>query len=199
MLNFHLSPYSKLSALEIELAILPMRQKQNCIQGQDLPMNVHIDQLNTENKEQIETIAHWYFEEWNTPIEKTLSRLRNYPSNDVLVQLVATDKNHLLATAGLANTVNLVRKHNRFSALKPWVALLYTQEQYRQQGIGKLLLEGIEEHARSLQLSKIYLYTFTAEALYAKCGWTAIASVNYKGHETVVMEKTLSSKLKKSN
>jgi len=154
-------------------------------------MKITIEKLEPSNQEQIKTIAGWYYEEWNTPIEKTLMRLESQPNDDVLLQLIASYEDRIVATAGLANKVNLVQKNPQFTNLKPWIALLYTQVQYRRQGIGKYLLEHIEKHAIRLGINKIYLYTFTAESLYTKCGWTAIDKVSYKGHETVVMEKHL--------
>ena len=77
------------------------------------------------------------------------------------------------------------------ATFKPWVALLYTDKDYRNQGLGRLLLEQLEHCAQESKLSKIYLYTFTAESLYRRCGWKQIERVVYKDKDTVVMEKEL--------
>ena len=150
---------------------------------------ITIRRLEPSNKDYIRIIANWYFEEWNTPIEKTFSRLENQPGEDVLFQLVATKEDQLIATVGLGNKVNLIKVHKRYEHLKPWVALLYTQEADRKQGVGQLLLEEINRQAKAIALKEIYLYTFTAESLYTKCGWKEIDRAQYKGHDTVIMKK----------
>lgn len=147
--------------------------------------------LDSSNKEQIKIIADWYFKEWGTPIERTFSRLKNQPGKDLLFQLIALKESRLLATAGLGNQVGLLKVYGKFNHLKPWLALLYTEEDYRKQGIGKLLIDETERKAKALNLSTIYLYTFTAESLYTKCGWEKIDMVQYKGHDTVIMKKEL--------
>jgi len=150
---------------------------------------IKIDCLDFNDKDKINTIANWYFDEWSTPKEKTFNRLESQPNDDVLVQVIATKQNQLLGTAGLANQVNLIKVHERFKFYKPWVALIYTDKLYRRQGIGKLMLEEIEKHAKKNNLKEIYLYSFTAESLYIKCGWKTIDRVSYKEHNTAIMKK----------
>jgi GNAT superfamily N-acetyltransferase len=153
--------------------------------------NIKISKLDPTAQELIQKIANWYFNEWNTPIEKTISRLSNQPGHDTIFQLVLALENEVVATGGLCNTVNIYHVHPKLKAYKPWVALLYTQEDYRNRGYGELLLNQIEDSAKEIGLTKIYLYTFTAESLYRRCGWREIDRVSYKGHDTVVMEKKL--------
>jgi GNAT superfamily N-acetyltransferase len=150
---------------------------------------ITITKLDPTDKDLILKIANWYYEEWNTPIEKTIRRLTNQPNGDVLFQLVLAKDNEVVATGGLCNNVNILKVHEKLRKFKPWLALLYTAKDYRNQGLGKMLLEQIERCAKEEKLSKIYLYTFTAESLYRRCGWKQIDRVHYKGHDTVVMEK----------
>ena len=150
-----------------------------------------IHQLNAADQQSILKIANWYNDEWNTPLEKTIHRLSNQPNKDVLFQLILSNNNQVVATGGLCYQVNLLNVHPAYGKLGPWVALLYTDKEHRNQGHGKRLLEQIEQHARDCGLDKIYLYTFTAVALYKRSGWITIATVNYKEHDTVVMEKTI--------
>ena len=88
--------------------------------------NITIQHLDAKDKGHIHTIARWYYEEWGTPIEKTTARLANQPGPDVLFQLIAIEGNTLVGTAGLGHQINLIKVHEQFSHLKPWVALLYT-------------------------------------------------------------------------
>lgn len=152
---------------------------------------IKIGRLDPSDRESILKIAHWYLEEWNTPIEKTLHRLGSQSENDILFQLVLTIDNELIATGGLYNDVNLIRVHMELKKFGPWVGMLYTREQYRNYGFGSMLLTDIERRASERNLKKIYLYTFTAESLYRRCGWTEIDRVPYKDHMTAVMEKAI--------
>ena len=152
---------------------------------------IKIHKLDPFDQKNILKIANWYNDEWNTPIEKTINRLSNQPNADVFFQLVLSKEDKVITTGGLCNEVNLLKIHPEFKALGPWVALLYTDQKHRSQGLGKALLEQIEYHAHEHNLEKIYLYTFTAEALYKKSGWTTIATVKYKNEDTAVMEKII--------
>ena len=153
--------------------------------------HINIEKLDPGDREKISIIANWYFDEWNTPIEKTFYRLENQPNVNVLFHLVAAHENKLIATGGLYNTVNLFKIHKRFNRYGPWVALLYTEKNYRNKGFGRLLLEKIEWYAKELNLKEIFLYTFTAESLYRRCGWKQLERVIYKGYDTVIMNKEL--------
>ncbi|MEZ4843000.1 MAG: hypothetical protein R2784_21315 [Saprospiraceae bacterium] len=87
--------------------------------------NIEIIKLDPNDGGMIDKIANWYFSEWNTPIEKTIERLTNYPSDDTLLQAILTINGELIATGGLCNNVNIFNKHPELMEFKPWIALLY--------------------------------------------------------------------------
>ncbi|MFT5185536.1 MAG: GNAT superfamily N-acetyltransferase, partial [Flavobacteriales bacterium] len=146
--------------------------------------DIVISKLDASDKESIDKIASWYLDEWDCPIESTIERLSNQPNSDTLFQLNLTKGNVLAATGGLCNDVNIIKEHTKLEKYIPWVALLYTQKEFRNQGLGQMLLEGMERRATESGLKKIYLATFTAESLYSKCGWTGIEKVRYRDHDT---------------
>lgn len=153
--------------------------------------NIKIEKLDPEDTESILKIAGWYFKEWETSIEKTIDRLTSQPNNNTLIQLVAILNNELVATGGLCNNVSIYKKHKKLKKYKPWIGLLYTSKDYRNKGIGSMVLENLEQHAKDLNLETIYLYTFTAESFYKRSGWAEIDTVRYKEHNTAVMMKNL--------
>ncbi|MEZ4722150.1 MAG: GNAT family N-acetyltransferase [Flavobacteriales bacterium] len=152
---------------------------------------IDVRPLNGSDHSAIERIATWYLSEWDTPTEKTIGRLRNQPSENTLVQLVAYRNGEMVGTGGLCHEVNLLNTHPKFKTLGPWVALLYTDNGHRHKGIGQSLLEAIELKAKALQFDTIYLYTFTAGSLYTRCGWKTIERIDYKDHPTAIMVKEL--------
>ena len=150
-----------------------------------------IEKLDPSNQNEINRIAGWYHTEWKIPIEKTTERLLNQDPNDVLFQLVLKKNNTPIATGGLYNIVGILFEHERFRKFKPWVALLYTTPENRHCGYGAQLLSEIEIIAKKTGIPCLYLYTFTAEALYLKNGWKPMERVIYKGHNTVIMSKEI--------
>jgi GNAT superfamily N-acetyltransferase len=152
---------------------------------------ITIRPLDAGETEVIRQIACWYETEWGTPVEKTIQRLSNVPGKDVIFHLVLRMDDEVVAAGGLWNDVNIFGFHEKLKKFRPWVAAIYTQESYRNRGLGSLMLEHIEERAIALGLEKLYLYTYSANQLYEKYGWKPIDSVEYRGHETAVMEKLI--------
>ena len=68
---------------------------------------------------------------------------------------------------------------------------IYTLPEYRNMGLGKKLLDYIEQHAIKNNFTKVYLYTFTAESFYKRNNYIKTKEVTYKNHATSVMEKSL--------
>lgn len=150
-----------------------------------------IEKLDPADKGSILKIAYWYYEEWDTPIDKTVNRLSDQPNRDIIFQLILKRGDEVVATGGLYNDVNIYKDHEKLKKFGPWVGALYTHEDYRNKGFGTMLLKRIECGARERDLQKIYLYTFTAESLYRRHGWREFTRVMYKDHDTAVMEKYL--------
>ncbi len=71
--------------------------------------------------------------------------------------------------------------------LTPWLAALYVVSEFRRQGVASALVRAIEQHARDVGCSELYLYTVTAEPLYAKLGWTARDRIEANGERFVLM------------
>jgi len=150
-----------------------------------------IDTLKPTDKNFIDTIAEWYFLEWNMPIESTIQRLSDLPNQDTIFHLIVTLEDKLIATGGLRNNVNILKVYSEFEKYKPWVASLYTQKEYRNAGLGQILLKSVEQTAKGIGLEQIYLYTFSAEGFYLKRGWTEIHTVDYRNQDTIVMHKSI--------
>ncbi len=75
--------------------------------------------------------------------------------------------------------------------VSPWLAGLVVAEPYRGRGLGRMLIETVEKHARSVRCNDLYLYTDAAEALYARLGWVAVERMVIDGAPLVLMQRKL--------
>lgn len=96
-----------------------------------------------------------------------------------------------LATGGLYNHVGILDKIPRLAIHPHWLALVYTLPEHRGKGYGASLCECIEQHAQSLGLKELALFTHTAESLYRRLGWRQAERIAAGGRDLVVMTKVV--------
>jgi GNAT superfamily N-acetyltransferase len=76
--------------------------------------------------------------------------------------------------------------------LDPWLGGLLVLPEWRNRGVGTMLMQRATEEARRLNVPRLYLWTHSAERLYQKLGWQLVERTNYFGKEAVVMQIDLS-------
>ena len=76
--------------------------------------------------------------------------------------------------------------------LDPWLGGLLVLPEWRNRGVGTMLMHRATEEARRLNVPRLYLWTHSAEGLYHKLGWQVVEQTNYFGKQAVVMEIDLS-------
>jgi GNAT superfamily N-acetyltransferase len=155
----------------------------------DAPSTISL--LGPQNLGAIRTIADWYCNEWDTPAEETVRQLADNPNGNTIFHAVLSVDGQPAATAGLCQVMNIHNVQPHLQRHGPWVARLYTAPAFRNRGFAQQLLAFIEQRAKASGFDKIYLYTYTAEFLYKKLGWTTFEQVPYKGHDTAVMAKNI--------
>lgn len=74
--------------------------------------------------------------------------------------------------------------------LKPWVASVIVDPEYRRQGIGSKIMNRIDLVALQLGLEKLFLFTPDQETFYSNLGWEVVLNDYYNGKPIVIMEKT---------
>ncbi len=72
--------------------------------------------------------------------------------------------------------------------LDPWLGGLLVLPNWRNRGVGTMLMHRATEEARRLNVPLLYLWTHSAEALYHKLGWKVVERSDYCGKEAVVMQ-----------
>ena len=75
--------------------------------------------------------------------------------------------------------------------LTPWLAALYVAPEFRRRGVARALVRAIEQHARGVGCCELFLYTVTAEAVYARLGWTSRDRIDSNGEQFVLMARSL--------
>ena len=154
-------------------------------------IEIKYQQVRKEDETLIKMIAEWYFSEWNIPTETTLQRLSTFSTDSIPFQSMMSINNVPIATGGVYDHVGLLDREPRFKIHSPWLALVYTKVEYRNQGYGALLCDYIENVSRTSGLKEFFLFTHTAETLYKRLGWQQIERIVLNGKEIVIMKKDL--------
>ena len=137
-------------------------------------------------------VAAWGFAEWShlnpgqTPASR-LAELREEMNVDrVPITFVALDDHD-----GLIGTAALIFDDLEGDPRNPWLASVFVPPAHRKKGIASALVRTVEEAARRLGYSRLYLFTSTAPDLYAGLGWRALEWRDYRGEHIQVMDRKL--------
>ncbi|CAM3484986.1 GNAT family N-acetyltransferase [Pontibacter korlensis] len=125
-----------------------------------------------EAPEHFNTVANWIYQQWwqkpGNTIEVVKAPLREHlQSGTFPVTLVA------LSGDKPAGSVLLIEDDGveALPELKPWLAALYVAPEYRMQGVGKLLVQALEQHAQQIGFSDLYLVATDRVSFYYDLGW----------------------------
>lgn len=150
---------------------------------------MHIDYL-ADHPEFISTLARWHHDEWGylrpgDSVEARAERLRAASGRrEIPTVLIAFSDSELLGSAMLVPHDMETRM-----ALTPWLAGVFVAPVHRRQGIGSALVQRAVECSGELGVSRLYLYTPSAEGMYLRLGWAPIERTSYRGAEVVVMSR----------
>jgi len=140
----------------------------------------------------INTVAKWIFNEWGhlrpgNTLDKTIHQLQDGLRDNIVpsIYLAEMDSKHL-------GTVSLVEcdMHIR-QQYAPWVASVYVDTEWRNQGIGSKLMNHVESQAKNNDIKKVYLYTPKKKKMYSRLGWQGIEELEYLGNDVTIMIKNL--------
>ncbi|MBD0275375.1 MAG: GNAT family N-acetyltransferase [Acetobacteraceae bacterium] len=102
---------------------------------------------------------------------------------------VLFDQGVPVGTASLAHTDLEARPD-----LTPWLAAVVVQPAFRGRGHATALVRRVEAFAAAASVPVLWLYTWTAEPLYARLGWrrAGLETDRKRGREVVLMTRRLS-------
>jgi N-acetylglutamate synthase-like GNAT family acetyltransferase len=71
------------------------------------------------------------------------------------------------------------------------LAGVFVAPHVRGRGYARRLVAAVEEEARTGQISTLWLYTNTAERVYARVGWRTVETVLHNGKPFALMRRDL--------
>jgi predicted N-acetyltransferase YhbS len=145
-----------------------------------------------ERPDLVDQVAVWGFTEWGhlnpgETLEQRRGRIRGKMNVDrVPVAFVALDN-----ADGIVGTASLIFDDLEGDPRNPWLASVFVPAEHRGRGIASALVRTVEDAARRIGYSRLYLFTTSASALYAGLGWRALERRAYRGEHVQVMDRDL--------
>jgi GNAT superfamily N-acetyltransferase len=139
--------------------------------------------------EHLLTIAKWHHEQWGylnpgSTVDTRIEKMQRYLTGAVMPSMyICVDGDRVLGTAALVES-----DMDSHPELSPWLASVYVHKDYRQQGIGSLLVNKVTAVAKTLGYSPLYLFTPDQEHFYRGLGGQFIAQESYRGGEATLMK-----------
>jgi len=75
--------------------------------------------------------------------------------------------------------------------ITPWLAGVFVVPQARGRGYAARLIAAVEQASRAALISTLWLYTNTAERIYARAGWLTVGTVQHRGKPFALMRRDL--------
>jgi len=154
--------------------------------------NVTIGYL-ADHPEFIEVLAPFIAEHWQPilkldSVESRVKKLQAHLNRSNLpIAWIAFSGNTVIGTAALR--VHDLDSHQHLS---PWLGGVFVLPQFRKNGIGSMLCDAVEQHARQeLNIQKLFLFTLDNQSMYARLGWKSLEHCTWHDYPGVVMAKDL--------
>lgn len=140
--------------------------------------NLEFRQIIEIDKQNLDIMTNWMYNWWGKEDGYTFDSVKCFLEHSFL-------KDRLPKTFGLFHNGRIIGMFQfTYEDLEvrpdiyPWLANLYVDEEYRNKGIGRILLEKVNEVSKtSLNFNELYLFTKHI-GLYEKFGWVYISDLD---------------------
>lgn len=140
---------------------------------------------------EVPRIASWFYEEWRSfygeqSLASVQHRIESWLTRDKIpTALVA------ICDGQVIGTVALKEKELEQFSYSPWLAGVFVLPEFRSRGVGALLIDAAEKKAKSLGVSRLFLYTPSSETYYETLGWQTLVRHELAGEPITIMAKDL--------
>lgn len=144
-----------------------------------------------ERPDLVPIVARWQWEEFWRPrgeaLEDTLAAVRTtLTPADLPRTYILLEDGRPVGTASLA-AEDLEERPD----LTPWLAGVVVDPAARGRGLAARLVAGVEAEARARGVATLWLYTRSAERIYARAGWRKVEPVAHDGKVYALMRRDL--------
>jgi GNAT superfamily N-acetyltransferase len=144
----------------------------------------------TDRPELAPVVATWLVSEFGYPGSRTVEELTAKilaPPIGPEESFVLLDQDRPVGTASLSHDDLASRRD-----LTPWLAGVFVEPAHRGRGYASVLVRRVEAFASAASVPTLWLYTWTAESLYARLGWERVGPETDRGEEVMLMSRRLS-------
>lgn len=140
-------------------------------------------------------VAGWIYDEWAFLYPgKTVHHIeqllrKRLQKKRLPLTLVAVHRGEPIGTVSLKH-----REMETRPRLTPWVTSLYVVRARRGRGVGSKLMRAVENIARELAISRLFLFTAEpglARRFYEPLGWSVHEHVVFESYPVIIMAKEL--------
>lgn len=161
----------------------------------DLGDNLQIELL-ADHPEAIQVLTSWFEREWapyygpEGPGDAERDLRASCNRSELPLAVVAISGGDVCGTAALKHESVTTHGH-----LTPWLAALLVEKRFRRRGVAERLIAAVEERARRLGFSSIYVGTGegsgTPESALRKRGWEFVEKGPYLVADVLIFRKAL--------
>ncbi len=134
------------------------------------------------------TLARWHHREWG-------ALMRDWSHGDAERELTGHATRRTIPTTlvlldddALLGSVSLLDDDaSQFRDLSPWLANLFVAPPARGRGLGAQLVAAAVDHARGMNVPRLYLFTPDHATFYARLGWSLLGSRMLGPREVTLM------------
>lgn len=139
----------------------------------------------------VPVVAGWLWEAFWRESGKSLDQLMSEVNASVVVRPMPRTF-VLIAGSEPVGTASLVAHDlDERPDLSPWLAGVFVTPEARGRGYARQLISAVEHAAVSASVATLWLYTYSAERIYARAGWRTAGAVHHDGKPFVIMRRDL--------
>jgi N-acetylglutamate synthase-like GNAT family acetyltransferase len=141
--------------------------------------------------EHLKTLATWHHHQWaalnpgQTLTQRLISMQAYLAEGPIPSTFIALQAGQLAGSAAIVQCD--MDTHPEWT---PWLASVYVNPEFRQQGLGSALVRHAMSQARQAGFPGLYLFTPDKAPFYQALGWQTLQASRYRDHEVTVMQVT---------